>query len=49
MLKIIKNIYIYSKMCGASIVNFEHISHIIELLLQQNLNKLMPVGPEKLV
>ena len=32
---------------GASIVNFEHISHFILLLILLNSNKSVPVGPEK--
>ena len=34
-------------MSDASIVNFEHILHIIILSLLLNSNKQMPVGPEK--
>ena len=36
-------------MPGASIVNYEHISHFILLLLLLNANKQMIVGPEKLM
>ena len=31
----------------APIVNLEHISRFVLLLILLNLNKLMPVGPEK--
>ena len=35
-------------MSGASFLNFEHMSHLILLLLLQNSNKQMLVEPEKL-
>ena len=35
-------------MSGASFVNFEHMSHLILLLLLLNSNKQMLVEPEKL-
>ena len=35
-------------MYGASFLNFEHMSHLILLLLLQNSNKQMLVEPEKL-
>ena len=35
------------KISGASIVNFEHIFHVIVLIILLNLNKLMTAGLEK--